>query len=153
MPKAKSGSAAPAGGGKGREVALSQAEVHQTRELLESVMTIAAHGILYRTGQMLGARVVDEARARGGSLQEACLALLVERGWAQEVAFFAQKAQVGGSLEAKTSEAPTCHIMRGLLHAVAAAQGGALLSVKEEECASVGASKCTFAFARGGRSP
>ncbi len=116
-------------------------------------MTIAAHGILYRTGQMLGARVVDEARARGGSLQEACLALLVERGWANEVTFFAEKAQIGGSLEAKTSEEPTCHIMRGLLHAVVAAQGGGVVSVREEACASAGASKCTFAFTKGGRTP
>jgi len=152
VPKAKAGGAGPAAGG-GRQVALTQAEVQQTRELLESVMTIAAHGILYRTGQMLGARLVDEARGRGGSLQEACAGLVVERGWALELTFFAQKAQVAGSLEAKTSEEPTCHIMRGLLHAVVAAQGGGVVSVKEEECASVGASKCTFAVLRGGRSP
>lgn len=152
MAKAKGGGTTPSGDG-GRQVTLTQAEVHQTRELLESVMTIAAHGILYRTGQMLGARLVDEAHTRGGDLQPACAALLVERGWAQDVTFFAQKAQVTGSLEAKTSEEPTCHILRGLIHAVVAGQGGGALSVKEEACASAGASKCTFAISRGGRSP
>ena len=152
MSKAKGGAATPSSERR-RQVALTQAEVQQTRELLESVMTIAAHGILYRTGQMLGTRVVDEARGRGGDLQIACAGLLVERGWALEVTFFAQKAQVAGSLEAKTSEEPTCHILRGLIHAVVAAQGVGVLSVKEEECASGGATKCTFAVSRGGRTP
>lgn len=151
--KAKSEGKAPsAPPTRARQVALTAEELHQTRELLESVMTIAGHGILYRLGQMLGARVVADSKARGGSLTDAACALLVERGWATEVRFFAQKAQVKGSVEAKPAPEPTCHMMRGLLHAVAAAGGGPV-NVREESCAAQGADLCTFAFSRGSRLP
>lgn len=115
-------------------------------------MTIAAHGILYRVGQILGARLVADAKSKGGTLTDAAADLLVARGWASEVRFFAQKAQVRGGVEAKAAPEPTCHIMRGLLHAVAAAAGGPV-NVREESCASQGAAECTFAIARGGRLP
>ncbi len=133
-----------------REVALSQAEVQQARELLESVMTIAAHGILYRWGQSLGARLLSDANRRGGSQIDAVAALLVERGWATQVRFFTAKVQVAGSIEAKAGSEPCCHIMRGLLHVVVAGGDGGVL-VREETCAGKGAAECTFAVTRGGR--
>lgn len=152
MAKAKRESTAPPppAAGPARQVTLTQTEVQQTRELLESVMTIAAHGILYRVGQILGERLVKEAKLRGGRVPDTAAVLLVERGWALEVRFFAQKAQIRGSLEAKQAPEPTCHVLRGLVHAIAADEGG-IVTVREEACASQGAELCTFAVHRGPR--
>jgi predicted hydrocarbon binding protein len=135
--------------GAGRQVTLTQAEVHQARELLESVMTIAAHGILYRWGQSLGARILSDANKAGGSLTDAVGHILVQRGWAKEVRFFTAKVQVLGSLEAKQGVEPCCHIMRGMIHVVVAGGDGGVM-VREEKCSGQGASECTFSITRGG---
>ncbi len=133
-----------------RQVALTQDEVQRARELLESVMTIAAHGILYRWGQSLGARVLADANRRGGNLTDAAAAALVDHGWAREVKFYTSKVQVVGSIEAKENSEPCCHLMRGLLHVIMAGGDGGVI-VREEACAGQGAAECTFSVTRGAR--
>ena len=133
-----------------RQVTLTQTEIQQARELLESVMTIAAHGILYRWGQALGARVLADANRAGGLPTDAVAHILVQRGWAREVRFLPSKVAVVGSLEAKTNSEPCCHIMRGLIHVVVAGGDGGVI-VREEKCAGQGAPDCTFSITRGAR--
>jgi predicted hydrocarbon binding protein len=133
-----------------RQISLTQSEIQQARELLESVMTIAAHGILYRWGQALGARVLSDANRQGGNPVDGVAHVLVQRGWAREVKFYSTKVQVIGSLEAKQNADPCCHIMRGIIHVVAAGGDGGVV-VREEKCAGQGAPECTFSITRGGR--
>ena len=133
-----------------RQVSLTQAEVQQARELLESVMTIAAHGILYRWGQSLGARILTDANKVGGDPIKAVSAVLAERGWAKEVTFYQSKVAVLGCLEAKQNTEPCCHIMRGIIHVIVAGGDGGVI-VREEKCAGQGAMDCQFTIVRGGK--
>jgi predicted hydrocarbon binding protein len=148
--KAAAGAPKGATAGEEREVALTQEELQRARELLESVMTIAAHGILYRWGQSLGARILSEANKGGGNPIERVAKVLVERGWAREVTFFTAKVAVLGSIEAKPNAEPCCHMLRGILHVVVAGGDGGVM-VREEKCAGQGAMDCTFVIARGGK--
>lgn len=115
-------------------------------------MTLAAHGLLYRWGQVLGERLVEDARSRGGPFQAAAVALLAERHWILEAAFFPQKVQVKGSIEVKEGLEPTCHILRGQLQRVVAAEAGPV-TLNEQACQSQGAQACVFAVVKGGRAP
>jgi hypothetical protein len=142
----------PPAAGRDPEVRLTKGELIATRELLDSVMTLASHGILFRVGQILAESIVGEARAQGGPLTDAAGRVLVARRFAEGVRFLPHKIQVRGSIEVKAGEGPTCHVLRGILHKVVCANGGAF-SVREESCASQGASECVFAVERGGRMP
>jgi hypothetical protein len=153
VPKATATKAEKASAPRGEpEVRLTKSEVVATRELLDSVMTLASHGILFRVGQILAESIVGEARARGGPLTEAAGGVIVERRFAEAVQFVPHKIQVSGSIEVKAGEEPTCHLLRGILQKVVAAEGGAFM-VREESCASVGGGECVFAVERGGRAP
>ena len=134
------------------EVRVTKGELIATRELLDSVMTLASHGILFRVGQILSESIVGEARAQGGPIAEAAGRVLVGRHFAEAVRFFPHKIQVTGSIEVKAGEGPTCHVLRGILQKVLAADGGAFM-VREESCASLGGAECVFAVERGGRTP
>lgn len=133
-----------------RQITLTQAEIQAARELLESVMTIAAHGILYRWGQALGARILADANKAGGNPIDGVAKVLVERGWARQVTFFQTRVGVIGSLEAKQNADPCCHIMRGIIHVIVAGGDGGVI-VREEKCAGQGAMDCTFTISRGGK--
>ena len=149
--KSTSGGKAQASASRG--LFLTQGEVVAVRRTLEGVMTLASHGILYRIGQQLGERVVAQAKANGGNLEDACGKALVESGWAKQVQFFPAKVQVMGSLEVEAGTIePTCHLLRGVLHRVLNESRGAV-AVRETECTSAGASACVFEAQKGGRSP
>ena len=135
-----------------RQISLTQTEVHQARELLESVMTIAAHGILYRWGQQLGARVLADANRQGGPALDAVSHILVQRGWARGVHFAPTRVSVTDSLEVKPGGQPCCHIMRGIIHVIAAGGDGGVV-VREEKCAAQGAPDCTFSITRKEKTP
>jgi len=138
--------------GREAEVSLSKSELIAVRELLDSVMTLASHGILFRVGNILADSIVGEARAKGGPLAEAAGTVLVARHFAEAVRFFPHKIQVSGSIEAKTGEEPTCHVLRGIFQKVVSADGGVFM-VREESCASQGGAECVFTVERGGRMP
>src|SRR6267142_2205738 len=88
-------------GGREAEVSLTKSELIATRELLDSVMTLASHGILFRVGNILADSIVGETRAKGGQLTEAAAAVLVARHFADAIRFFPHKIQVSGSIETK----------------------------------------------------
>jgi predicted hydrocarbon binding protein len=114
-------------------------------------MTIAAHGILYRWGQALGARILAEANRAGGDPIKGVSQVLVQRGWAREVRLFSTKVVVSGSIEAKQGAEPCCHMMRGIIHVLVAGGDGGVM-VREERCAGQGGgTECTFAVSRGGK--
>ncbi len=132
---------------------LSAEEVRSLRRLLEGVMTLASHGILFRFGQSLSRSVLEEAKARGGSVEAAALEVLKERGWVGAADAFPQRVQVTGGIEVEaggsTSEA-TCHVLRGILQQVVEASRGPH-AVREVECQSTGAAACVFEVVQGGR--
>lgn len=147
--KAVGGAAADGPGG----VTLTAAEVRELSRLLEGVMTLASHGILFRFGQSLGEPVVAAARARGGPLEAAGMGVLRERGWVGQARLLRQKVQVTGSLEVNPQAPrgePTCHILRGILQRVLETSRGPL-TVREGSCQSTGAPACVFEAVKGGR--
>lgn len=128
-------------------------EVRALRQLLEGVMTLASHGILFRFGQTLGASIVKEAKAQGGPVEASALKALQDRGWLTGAQAFPQRVQVTGSVEAEPEPRggePTCHILRGVLQRVLEESRGPH-AVREVECQSAGASACVFEVVQGGR--
>jgi predicted hydrocarbon binding protein len=132
-------------------VRLTGEEVRQLARLLDGVMTLASHGILFRFGQGLAAGVLDDAKGRGGDLEEAAFAVLAARGWVVRAEVFRARILVEGSIEASESPGgePTCHLLRGILHKVVEASRGPH-AVREVECRSSGAKACVFEAVKGG---
>lgn len=139
--------------GPPRGVRLTAEEVVATRELLEGVMTIAAHGILYRVGQIIGDRVVADARTRAGDFRQSAIAVLAKENWIAAARVFPQKVLVYGSVEVREAPGPTCHILRGILQKVMLADAAGPGLVREEKCQSAGAESCEFVVQRGARWP
>jgi predicted hydrocarbon binding protein len=134
-------------------VPLTGEDVRALRRMLEGVMTLASHGILFRFGQLMAESVVADARARGGPLEATALLVLEERGWVAGAQAFPQRVKVSGSIEVDPeagSGEPTCHILRGMIQRAVEASRGPH-AVREVECASAGAAACVFEVVAGRR--
>jgi predicted hydrocarbon binding protein len=123
-----------------RAIKLRKDELVEIKKLYETVMTFASHGMFYRSGRIMGDRIV---RTTGTELNRIRDAILKE-GWASEVAFEGDTISVSGSIEASNSDAPTCHMLRGLLARVYEERTGKDVYCHERKCVSKGDEKCVF---------
>jgi predicted hydrocarbon binding protein len=127
-----------------RFVKISQPEIEAVRELYESVMSYACHGLFFREGLSLG-RDIAEMAAKGEDFFDACRRILIARGWAEDITFGEKEVKVAGSIEANDAAgAVTCHRLKGILARVLETDGTPRVSLTETKCASNGDSSCVF---------
>src|SRR2546428_6736154 len=78
-------------------------------------MSYACHGLFFREGMVL-AEEVKKTLALGEDPLDVGKKVILERGWAEEVAFTDSGARVRGSIEAVPGgDVETCHRLRGIL--------------------------------------
>jgi predicted hydrocarbon binding protein len=127
-----------------RFVKISQPELEALRQLYESIMSYASHGLFYHEGMSLGVAMSQEALA-SGDYWENCRQILQDRGWVEDVRFEKDRVLARGSVEAaKDVGAATCHRLRGILAKLYEAQARRKVKFTEEQCSSAGAPECVF---------
>jgi len=123
-----------------RAIKLRKEELVEIKKLYETVMTFASHGMFYRSGRILGSRLV---RSNGTDLAQVKDAL-VKEGWVSDILFEGDTISVAGSIEVHSSDGPTCHMLRGILAKVFEERTGKDVYCHERKCVSKGDDKCVF---------
>jgi predicted hydrocarbon binding protein len=123
-----------------RAIKLRKDELVEIKKLYETVMTFASHGMFYRSGRIVGSRLV---KATGTDLARVRDALIRE-GWVVDIAFEGDTINVMGSIEVSNSDSPTCHMLRGVLAKVFEERTGKDVYCHERKCVSKGDDKCVF---------
>ena len=128
-----------------RFIRISQGELDKIRRLYESVMSHACHGLFYREGETLGKEIAKMASEDKENFLETAGRLIKGRGWVDEIGFMDDRVIAKGSFEAKEGlEDPSCHRLRGMVHAILEAHTGKKLVCLEEKCVSMGDAYCEF---------
>ena len=128
-----------------RFVRISQPELEKIRKLYESVMSQASHGLFYREGSALGKIIVDMASEDKENFLGTASRLIKGRGWVEDIAFQNDTVIAKGSIETVESASdPTCHRLRGIIHAVAEEAYDKKLICMEVLCKSTGHAYCEF---------
>lgn len=123
-----------------RAIRLRREELVEIKRLYETVMTFASHGMFYRSGRIIGDRLL---RITGSELTRVREALIKE-GWVIDIVFEGDTITAGGSIEASNSDTPTCHMLRGILAKVFEDRTGKDVYCHERKCVSKGDDKCVF---------
>ena len=123
-----------------RAIKLRREELVEIKRLYETVMTFASHGMFYRSGRIVGDRLIRTSGTDLLRVKEA----LVKEGWVTDIAFEGDTITVTGSIEVSNSDSPTCHMLRGLLAKVFEERTGKDVYCHERKCVSKGDDKCVF---------
>jgi len=123
-----------------RSIRLRKEELVEIKKLYETVMTFASHGMFYRSGRIIGDRLIRLAGSDLAKVREA----LVKEGWVGDISFEGDTISVVGSIEASNSDTPTCHMLRGMLAKVFEERTGKDVYCHERKCISKGDDKCVF---------
>jgi predicted hydrocarbon binding protein len=123
-----------------RAIRLRREELVEIKRLYETVMTFASHGMFYRSGRIVGDRII---RSSGTDLLRVKESLIRE-GWVTNIDFEGDTITVVGSIEVTNSDSPTCHMLRGLLAKVFEERSGKDVYCHERKCVSKGDDKCVF---------
>lgn len=123
-----------------RAVKLRKDELVEIKRLYETVMTFASHGMFYRSGRVIGARIVKMAGSDLGRVREA----MIREGWVMDIDFDGDVVTATGSIESSSADAPNCHFLRGILAKVFEERTGKDVYCHERKCLSKGDEKCVF---------
>ena len=123
-----------------RSVKLRREELVEIKRLYETVMTFASHGMFYRSGRIIGDRIIRTSGTDLTRLRET----LAKEGWVSDISFEGDTINVMGSIEASNSDSPTCHMLRGILAKVFEERTGKDVYCHERKCVSKGDDKCVF---------
>lgn len=123
-----------------RGIKLRREELVEIKRLYETVMTFASHGMFYRSGRIIGDRLIRTSGTELLRLKES----LIKEGWVTDINFEGDTITVVGSIEVTNSDSPTCHMLRGLLAKVFEERSGKDVYCHERKCASKGDDKCVF---------
>src|SRR5512136_1570726 len=123
-----------------RAIKLRREELVEIKRLYETVMTFASHGMFYRSGRIIGDRLLRSTGADLSKLKES----LIREGWVTDISFEGDTISVTGSIEAANSDTPTCHMLRGILAKVYEERTGKDVYCHERKCVSKGDEKCLF---------
>ncbi|MFY9606706.1 MAG: V4R domain-containing protein [Thermoplasmata archaeon] len=123
-----------------RAIRLRREELVEIKRLYETVMTFASHGMFYRSGRIVGDRII---RSSGTDLLRVKESLIRE-GWVTNIDFEGDTITVVGSIEVTNSDSPTCHMLRGLLAKVFEERSGKDVYCHERKCVSKGDDRCVF---------
>ena len=120
-----------------RNISMSQHELQEIKEIYQSVMNLAANGLFFRAGQVLGRGIAKRAEQRGGPYLTAAAELDREM------------AMVEGCIETCKGIDRSCNILRGVLAEIYARHYETKLFCHEVECSGGGAPRCTFQIRKG----
>ncbi len=123
-----------------RAIHVRKDELVEIKGLYETVMTFASHGMFYRSGRIMGDKIVKSSGSDFARVREA----LIREGWVTDIDFDGDVVTVTGSIEASSSDAPNCHILRGILAKVFEERTGKDVYCHERKCLSKGDEKCVF---------
>lgn len=123
-----------------RSIRLRREEIVEIKKLYETVMTFASHGMFYRSGRIIGGRVIRTAGTDLNRVRDA----LIREGWVHDISFEGDTVSATGSIEASNSDSPTCHMLRGILAKVFEERTGKDVYCHERKCVSKGDDKCVF---------
>lgn len=123
-----------------RSIRMRKEELVEIKKLFETVMTFASHGMFYRSGRIMGDRLIKAAGSDLNKVRDA----LIKEGWASDISFEGDTISVLGSIEASNSDSPTCHMLRGILAKVFEERTGKDVYCHERKCVSKGDDKCVF---------
>jgi predicted hydrocarbon binding protein len=123
-----------------RAIKLRRDELVEIKKLYETVMTFASHGMFYRSGRIVGNRLVKVTGTDLSRVRDA----LVKEGWVSDISFEGDTINVIGSIEVSSSDSPTCHMLRGILAKVFEERTGKDVYCHERKCVSKGDDKCVF---------
>lgn len=123
-----------------RSIRLRKDELVEIKKLYETVMTFASHGMFYRSGRIVGNRLVKQTGSDIAKVREA----LMREGWVADITFEGDTISAVGSIEASNSDTPTCHMLRGMLAKVFEERTGKDVYCHERRCVSKGDDKCVF---------
>jgi predicted hydrocarbon binding protein len=127
-----------------RSVKINQDDLGKIRDLYESVMANACHGLFFKEGGILGKEIATAALQDKEKYFEVAAELLKDRGWVESVEFTEDGVKVKGSFEATGREGPTCHRLRGIIRELYERKSSTRVNCQEEECASTGKDYCRF---------
>jgi predicted hydrocarbon binding protein len=128
---------------------MTQHELQDIKEIYQSVMNLAANGLFFRAGQVIGRNLAKRAEDRGGTYLTAAADVLVEEGWVSAAELDRETAKVEGCIEVARGDDRSCNMLRGILAEVYARHYDTKLFCHEVECAGSGAPKCTFQIRKG----
>lgn len=123
-----------------RAIRLRKEELVEIKRLYETVMTFASHGMFYRSGRIVGDRLIRSAGTELSRLKEA----IIREGWVLDISFDGDTVTVVGSIEASNSDMPTCHMLRGLIAKMFEVRLNKDVYCHERKCVSKGDDKCVF---------
>jgi len=123
-----------------RAIRLRREELVEIKRLYETVMTFASHGMFYRSGRIVGDRIIRSSGTELSRVKES----LIREGWVTDIDFEGDTITVVGSIEVMNSDSPTCHMLRGLLAKVFEERSGKDVYCHERKCVSKGDDKCVF---------
>jgi predicted hydrocarbon binding protein len=123
-----------------RAIRLRREELVEIKRLYETVMTFASHGMFYRSGRIVGDRIIRSSGTELSRVKES----LIREGWVTNIDFEGDTITVVGSIEVTNSDSPTCHMLRGLLAKVFEERSGKDVYCHERKCVSKGDDRCVF---------
>lgn len=123
-----------------RAIKLRKEELVEIKKLYETVMTFASHGMFYRSGRIMGERMVRTTGTDLAKIREQ----IIREGWASDIVFEGDTITVSSSIEVSNSDSPTCHMLRGVLAKVFEERTGKDVYCHERKCASKGDEQCVF---------
>jgi len=123
-----------------RAIKLRKEELVEIKKLYETVMTFASHGMFYRSGRIMGERMVRVTGTDLAKIREQ----IIREGWASDIIFEGDTITVSGSIEVSNSDSPTCHMLRGVLAKIFEERTSKDVYCHERKCASKGDEKCVF---------
>lgn len=123
-----------------RAIRLRREELVEIKRLYETVMTFASHGMFYRSGRIVGDRIIRSSGIDLLRVKES----LIREGWVTNIDFEGDTITVVGSIEVTNSDSPTCHMLRGLLAKVFEERSGKDVYCHERKCVSKGDDRCVF---------
>ena len=123
-----------------RGIRIRREELVEIKRLYETVMTFASHGMFYRSGRIIGDRLIRTSGTELLRLKES----FIKEGWVTDINFEGDTITVVGSIEVSNSDSPTCHMLRGMLAKVFEERSGKDVYCHERKCASKGDDKCVF---------
>lgn len=132
-----------------RRVTLSQKQLLEIKSVFESVMNLAANGLFFRAGQVIGKDIAIMAGEVGDPFLKAVGNILVKEGWAESAELDREKATVRGCIEVRSEPERSCNILRGILAEVYSQHYGSKLFCHEIECSGNGAPACVFRIKKG----
>ena len=130
------------------EIKLTKEELIKIKEVYKSIMSYAAVGLFFRSGEIIG-ELISKDVPREKYFEEISNKL-VEKGWVSEVEFSEDTVKVKGSAEIHESTTPTCHMLRGIIRKVYEQYYETIVNVEEVKCESVGDPYCQFNIKRVG---